>query len=300
MPSSSTLLRSTVRVLRAGPFSTLQDEGRRGRGHQGVARSGAFDQASFRLANRLVGNTDTAPVVEILLGPFELEAVESLIVAVTGTNATIDVCGIDGRIRGAPSCAAVALRAGEHLVIGVPSIGLRTYLSFRGGLSHEATLGSCSYDSLGKIGPPPLADGDELQVGIAVVADPLFDPLPSRFTEDPVSLPIRLGPRQDWLLAEDPARALAERIWTVDAASNRTGIRLAGSPLARREGDLLSEAMVPGAVQLPPNGSPIVLGPDGGTTGGYPVIGVVLQRGLDLLAQCRPGQRIRFCPVPGI
>lgn len=290
MRSSSSL----IRIVRAGPFSTLQDGGRRGRGHQGVARSGAFDQASFRLANRLVGNHETAAVIEILLGPFELEAHASIVVAATGTNAPLDVLEVGGQVRSGRDRAAVALRGGERLIVGSPSIGLRTYLSFRGGLLGEPTLGSCSFDSLGRIGPAPIVDGDELRVGTVSMSDPWFEPLPDRSTDDPVLLPLRLGPREDWLVGVDPAACLSCCVWTVDAASNRSGIRLSGTPLPRRPGDLASEAMVPGAVQVPPNGLPIVLGPDGGTTGGYPVVGVVPQRGIDLLAQRRPGERVRF------
>ncbi len=285
---------ASLRVVRSGPFTTVQDIGRAGRGNQGVARSGAFDRTSFRLANRLVGNLESAAVLEILLGPVEFEAVTSIVIAATGTNASVDVIGIDGRVRREPTDAAVAVRAGDRVLIGPPTKGLRTYLSFRGGLEHQSMLGSCSFDSLGKIGPRPIADGDDLHIGQSAPTEPWYESLPVRPIGEPVLLPLRLGPREDWLLTDAPGEVLSRATWTVDAASNRTGIRLDGTPLNRRPGDLASEAMIPGAVQVPPNGLPIVLGPDGGTTGGYPVVGVVTRRGLDVLAQCRPGQHVRF------
>ena len=296
MPSKqqNTSANASLRVLRSGPFTTVQDIGRAGRGNQGVARSGAFDITSFRRATRLVGNLESAAALEVLLGPVEFAAVTSIIFAATGTNASVDVIGVDGRNRREPTDAAVGVRAGERVLIGPPTKGLRTYLSFRGGLEHQSTLGSCSFDSLGKIGPPPIGEGDELHIGHSAPTEPWYESFPVRPIEEPILLPLRLGPREDWLLTDAPGEVLSRSTWTVDAASNRTGIRLDGTPLTRRPGDLASEAMVPGAVQVPPNGLPIVLGPDGGTTGGYPVVGVVTRRGLDVLAQCRPGQHVRF------
>jgi biotin-dependent carboxylase-like uncharacterized protein len=281
-----------LRIVRPGPFTTLQDGGRPGRGHQGVARSGAFDQGSFRLANRLVGNVESAPVLEVVFGPFEFEVLQPLVFAIAGTNATIDIISDTGS-QGSPANAAIAANPGERVVIGVPTIGLRTYLSLRGGFDASSVLGSSSYDSLGQIGPRPLAVNENFGVGPQATSQPLFDPYPTRPSDDPTPIPVRLGPRHDWLDA-GAVEALHTTIWVVDTASNRTGVRLTGTPLRRRTGDLASEAMITGAIQLPPNGQPIVLGPDGGTTGGYPVIGVVRRDGLDLLAQRRPGDLIRF------
>ena len=282
-----------IRVVRPGPFTTLQDLGRRGRGHQGVARSGAFDLASFRLANRIVGNVPTAAALEVLLGPCEFEALESAVLATTGTDAVVTVIGVQpGEREAVPNCAFAVAR-GERVVIGVPRNGLRTYLSVRGGFSPSPVLGSRSYDSLGQIGPPPLTSGDELPIGGDFEADAWFEPAPRRETADRSTVDLLLGPRHDWLSGESLDQ-LAELSWTIDAASNRTGVRFAGPTLQRRADELASEAMIPGAVQLPLSGLPIVLGPDGGTTGGYPVIGVIPQSGIDILAQRRPGDPVHF------
>jgi biotin-dependent carboxylase-like uncharacterized protein len=293
-----------LRVVKPGPFSTFQDLGRRGRGHQGVARSGAFDQHSHRLANRLVGNDLEAATIEILLGPCEFEATAEVIVSITGTEvpamvgryaSTTDLQDRDRwmRIRDVSCNVAFALHAGEYLRIGSPSIGLCTYLSARGGFTVASVLGSRSYDSLGQIGPAPLRADDLLVIGPSPTADAWFEVVPLRPPVDAIRIPLLLGPRHDWL-SESALDSLELLTWTIDPASNRTGIRLAGPPLERRQGELPSEAMIPGAVQLPPSGLPIVLGPDGGTTGGYPVTGVVPQSGLDSLAQRRPGQEVRF------
>jgi biotin-dependent carboxylase-like uncharacterized protein len=293
-----------LRVVKPGPFSTFQDLGRRGRGHQGVARSGAFDQHSHRLANRLLGNDLEAATIEILLGPCEFESTGDVIVSITGTDAlpvvgryhsTADE-GSRGpwmQIREASCNVAFVLHAGEYLRIGTPSNGLRTHLSVRGGFGIASVLGSRSYDSLGQIGPSPLRADDLLLVGSSLTAEAWFEVVPLRLPVDPIGIPLLLGPRHDWL-SETALASLASLTWTIDPASNRTGVRFAGLPLERREGELPSEAMIPGAVQLPPSGLPIVLGPDGGTTGGYPVVGVIPQVGLDSLAQRRPGQEVRF------
>jgi biotin-dependent carboxylase-like uncharacterized protein len=306
MDSNATELRVFgLRVVKPGPFTTFQDLGRRGRGHQGVARSGAFDQHSHRLANRLVGNDLEAATIEILLGSSEFESTGGdVIVSITGTDAPAavgryaSVADADSRgpwmqIREASCNVAFALHAGEYLRIGTPSIGLRTYLSVRGGFAVGSILGSKSYDSLGQIGPPPLSTDDLLLIGPSPTADAWFEVVPRRLPVDPIGIPLLLGPRHDWL-SENGLAELESFTWTIDPASNRTGIRLAGPPLERRQGELPSEAMIPGAVQLPPSGLPIVLGPDGGTTGGYPVVGVIPQSGLDALAQRRPGQEVRF------
>ncbi len=287
---------AAVRVLRPGPFTTLQDLGRRRRGHQGVARSGAFDLASHRLANRLVGNDPSAATLEILLGPCELEAVQTVIFAATGTTADLTVSNGNERRSIGMNTAFVA-HSGDRITVGVPSSGLRTYLSVRGGFDGTVVLGSRSYDSLGLIGPPPLRADDSIAVGELGHGDAWFETVPLRRESDPSIVDLRLGPRHDWLTAESLA-SLSSLTWTIDAASNRTGVRFAGPVLDRRGDELASEAMIPGAVQLPLSGLPIVLGPDGGTTGGYPVIGVIPQAGLDTLAQRRPGEPVRFRVIP--
>lgn len=280
-----------IEVLAPGPFTTVQDGGRRGRGHQGVARSGAFDWGAFELANRLVGNDTSAAVLEALLGPVTFRALSSLAMAVAGTETTVEVEQQGGDRSTYPASQALYVHERSLVTVRSPRVGLRTIIAFRGGVDVAQVLGSRSYDSLGQIGPPPLAAGDRIDLGALIDAEPWFDHLPQR----PASrmIPFSLGPRDAWLAANGLAVLLGQQ-WSIDPGSNRTGVRLQGDPVPRHPGELASEAMIPGAIQLPGSGLPIVLGPDGGTTGGYPVIGVVTRQGLDRLAQARPGDSIQL------
>ncbi len=282
-----------MRVLKPGPFSTFQDLGRSGRGHQGVARSGAFDKRAHELANRLVGNERTAATIEILFGPTEFAITGNVIVAVCGTDAVISILSPDHGTRSEGVNIAFVTHKGERVTIQSPTVGLRTYLSVRGGFDVVPVLGSRSYDSLGKIGPPPLRRNDDLGVGTLVDNEPRFETVPTRNNDEEVRLSFVLGPRHDWLTPESLA-SLESRNWTITTASNRTGVRFSGTALNRNPNELPSEAMIPGAIQLPLDGQPIVLGPDCGTTGGFPVIGVLTHDALCRLGQKRPGDTVQL------
>ena len=277
---------TALRVLHPGGFTSVQDSGRPGWAHYGVARSGAADRAAARLANRLVGNDEGAAMLETLAGGLTLVAEGDAVLALTGALCDVRV---DGRLEG----RGVALQVldGQRLQVGPPLDGVRTYLAVRGGLAVDPVLGSRSYDQLGAIGPPPLAAGDLLPVGDLGRHPAWWEPVPLPAVER--TLHVVPGPRCDWLAPFGWADLLA-RQWTVQPASNRTGVRLGGKPVARRAGELPSEGMLPGFVQLPPDGQPIVLGPDCGVTGGYPVVAVVVDGHLDRLAQLAPGDVVRF------
>lgn len=283
----------TLRVELVRSLVTIQDDGRVGRAHQGVARSGAFDQRARALANRVVGNPSTAAVLEALLGSCRFRATQPVIVTVTGARVPLTV-----NREAAGQDMAIFLRPDDVLDIGMCTEGLRAYLSIAGGVDGRSVLGSRSFDSLGRIGPPPLQAGDVIHCADLLPAgEPWFEPIPTRpFAAEP-DIEIVLGPRHDWL-AEDSSARLTTSTWTVSAVSDRTGVRLTGPMLQRTveraTDELPSEAMIPGAVQVPPNGQPIILGPDCGTTGGYPVVAVVRPRSQDDVAQLRPGQRLHF------
>ncbi|GAB2488495.1 biotin-dependent carboxyltransferase family protein [Jatrophihabitans fulvus] len=268
----------TVEIVRPGPFASVQDGGRVGWAHLGVPRSGAFDRRAHRQANRLVGNAPDAPVIEVLLGGLAFRTDSALTVAVTGAPCPGLVAG-----------TAVTLRAGDQVALGTPGHGARTYLAARGGFAADAVLGSVATDVLSGLGRPPLAAGDRLGIGAATVAavtDAVIATRPGDGT-----LPVRLGPRDDRLNATSRA-ALTRTVWTVRDASDRIGVRLDGPPLERIGGELPSEPTLPGAVQVPGDGRPIVFGPDAPVTGGYPVVAVVTDLGT--VAQLRPGDRVRF------
>jgi len=279
-------------VVRPGPLTTVQDLGRRGVAHLGVPRAGALDEPALRAANRLVGNPPGTAGLETTLGGVTLRALVDVVVAVTGAPAPVQVAG-----RPAAWGAAVSVPAGAELEVGPAEYGLRSYLAVAGGVAVPPVLGSRSADLLSGLGPAPLAEGDILPVGGAVpvrgavrVDRAELVPLPAPPAE--LVLRLQLGPRADWFA--DVSR-LARDTYRVASASNRIALRTEGPPLARsRSGELPSEGMVLGAVQVPPDGRPVVFLADHPTTGGYPVVGVVPHADLAAAAQARPGTPVRF------
>ena len=268
-----------IEIVRPGPLATLQDLGRPGYAALGVARSGAFDRGALRLANRLVGNPDDAAAIEVTLGGLHARLRSPATVALTGAPCA-----------GAPDWdVAVTLPAGAEIRLDAPRIGLRSYLSVRGGFAVEPVLGARCTDTLSGIGPAPLRAGDVLTFGTP--ASEVSGA--SGATRSPTSLlPIRFGPREDWFTAQ-AHEVLCRAEWTVRSESDRVGVRLAGPELERaRTGELPSEPALPGALQVPHDGRPILFGPDAPVSGGYPVIAVVLD--LDPAAQLRPGDVLRF------
>ena len=261
-----------IEVLRAGPLTTVQDRGRPGYAHLGVPRSGAADSRAYDAGNARVGNDPGAAALEATLAGPVLRFTEPALVAVGGRP-------------------AVEVAAGDVLDVGPIRDGVRAYVCVRGGIMVEPTLGSRSYDQLTGLGPPPLRDGDTLVVGPEPAGAP--QDVPFEATSEPV-LRIVPGPREDWFPPE-ALGVLTSADWRVALSSNRVGIRLEGPPLPRLDrGELLSEGMVTGALQVTPSGQPILLGPDHPTTGGYPVIAVVVSDDLPIAGQLGPGTLVRF------
>jgi biotin-dependent carboxylase-like uncharacterized protein len=277
-------------VLEAGPLTTTQDAGRAGHAHLGVPRSGWLDAPAAELANRLVGNETGAALLETTVGGVVLRAEAALTVAVTGAEADVLVDG-HAAAWGEP----VSLPSGAVLRVGAARRGVRSYVAVAGGLDVPEVLGSRSTDRLSGLGPPPLADGQVLAVGPGSRPRPVDAP---RVVAADGLLRVRPGPRAEWV--SGGVRRLAEGTWTVAADSDRVALRLAGDPLGRaRTGELPSEGLVLGAVQVPPDGQPLVFLADHPTTGGYPVVGVVLLEDLWQCAQLRPGEPVGFRQVAG-
>jgi biotin-dependent carboxylase-like uncharacterized protein len=277
-------------VLDSGPLTTIQDGGRRGYAHLGVPRSGWLDAPAARLANRLVGNDAGAALAETTVGGVTVRAEAALTVAVTGAEADVLVDG-HGAAWGEP----VSLPAGAVLRVGPARRGVRSYVAVAGGLDVPPVLGSRSTDRLSGLGPPPLADGQVLPVGPGRRPHPLDVP---RVAAADGVLRVAAGPREDWVTGG--VRRLAEVAWTVAPDSDRVALRLAGAPLDRASsGELPSEGLVLGAVQVPPDGQPLVFLADHPTTGGYPVVGVVALDDLWKCAQLRPGESVGFRHVAG-
>lgn len=276
----------TLTVLASGALTTVQDQGRRGLAHLGVPRAGALDAPAAALANRLVGNGPSAAVLEVTLGGLELRADEGVWFAVSGAPCAVSV---DGEARG--HSRAEWLAPGSTLRLGEPDTGVRSCVAVAGGIAVSPVLGSRSTDTLAWVGPPRVTPGTRLPVG-----DRTGEPRALDTPRPPGSGPLRLtaGPRADWF-AGDALEVLCGTTYTVEADSNRIGLRLDGPPLPRvRSGELASEGMVLGSVQVPPSGLPVVFLADHPPTGGYPVVAVVDPADLWQCAQLRPGERVRF------
>ena len=274
----------TVEVVDPGPLSTLQDRGRRGWAHLGVARAGALDRGAAALARRLVGGGPDDAVLETTVGGVVLRPHRAVTLAVTGATCVVRV---DGRAvaHGAPA----TVPAGALVSVGPAVTGVRSYVAFAGGIAVAPVLGSRSTDTLAWVGPPRLAAGDLLDLG---PTGQLPEPPPAVVVRprEPV-LRLRRGPRADWLDRTGWSR-LEGASYAVAPDSDRIGLRLSGPRLERRGGELASEGIVLGGVQLPPSGQPVVFLADHPTTGGYPVVAVVEDDDLDVCAQLRPGDEV--------
>jgi biotin-dependent carboxylase-like uncharacterized protein len=305
---------TTVEVISPGPLTTIQDLGRPGWAHIGVPRSGAADRVSLRLANALVGNDEGAAALETTLAGPALRFDEAATVALTGAPVSAQLAD-----RPVPMDVAVEIHGGEILRVGNARSGLRTYIAFAGGIDIPLELGSAATDTLTGLGPAALVRGQILRLGRTAgvrgaptgsavagasspptVAGASSPPTVASASSRPILpiLQVVLGPRQDWFTAAAVTQLIGEP-FTVSPASSRVGLRLDGPVLERtRRDELPSEGLVPGAIQVPADGHPILLLTDHPTTGGYPVIAVVIDADLRIAAQLRPGQELRFATVP--
>ncbi|HEV3106220.1 MAG TPA: biotin-dependent carboxyltransferase family protein [Trinickia sp.] len=311
-----------IDIIRAGLLTSVQDLGRPGYRHLGITTGGVLDTLALEVGNRLVGNAPQAAAIEVTVGPVVLRFARATRVAITGAE-------FDATLDGAPVHAwwSLPVRAGQELILQGARRGMRAYVCVRGGIDVMPVLGSRSTDlgaHFGGLGGRTLHDGDRLPVGtpaarhgagMAADAPPFGVKAPEwcRFAEiaqEPLrrgkhlagaerAVPIRVlrGPEYDSFT--DAARdAFWSDEWCVTPQSNRMGYRLKGTALARSEQvELLSHAVLPGTIQVPGNGQPIVLMSDAQTTGGYPRIGAVIRADLWRLAQVRLNGSIRFVPT---
>lgn len=289
-------------VERTGPLATVQDLGRPGLAHLGVTRSGAADRTALRRANRLVGNHQSAAAIEVTLGGLVVLALGDLTVAVTGATCPVLV---DGRETARE--AVLDVPSGSVVELGLAAAGVRAYLAVRGGVQTEPVLGSRACDTLARLGPRPLLTGDVLAIGHPNGPDvarwPRIAQVPVAALPDPdqvVTLDALPGPRADWL-DDDGLTTLWQSTWTVSRHSDRVGLRCEGPSVTRAmTGELPSEGLVPGAIQVPPSGEPVVFLADHPVTGGYPVVAVLHGDQVDVAAQLRPGQRFRLHRRPQV
>lgn len=275
----------SLEVLDAGALTTVQDRGRRGYAHLGVPRAGALDAGAADLANRLVGNDPEHALLETTLTGAAFRFHRAATVAVTGAD-----CGVRVDGRAMATNTVLSLRAGAVLEVGHARTGVRSYLAVGGGVAVAPVLGSRATDTLAWVGPPRVRAGTLLPLGPAGTTPAGVDVVVRRPRR--AVLHLTPGPRDGWVTGRGWA-ALDGATYRVGGDSNRIGLRLAGPEVDRATGgELPSEGVVLGAVQLPASGQPVVFLHDHPVTGGYPVIAVVDPADLDVCAQLRPGDPV--------
>jgi biotin-dependent carboxylase-like uncharacterized protein len=294
-----------LETIDPGALTTVQDRGRAGWARYGIPESGPMDRAAFAAANRLVGNGPAAAALEITLSGPLLRAVDDALIAICGAAFEVWVDTLP-----VPGWHSVFVRGGSLIRFGARHAGARAYLAVAGGIVVPTFLGSASTylpGGFGGLQGRALRAGDRLKIGT--------DPLRRRshelwasagerwpeqrrpgYTGSP-ELRILLGPQHSFFAPDALADFLAA-CYMLSPASDRMGIRLEG-PGVRHSGPtgIVSDGVIPGSIQIPPDGCPIVMMVDHQTTGGYPKIGTVIQADLPLLAQCLPGDRVRFRAV---
>ncbi|MDO5723867.1 MAG: 5-oxoprolinase/urea amidolyase family protein [Flaviflexus sp.] len=287
------------RIEATGLSTLYQDLGRTGYGDAGVSASGVLDRSAARQGNRLVGNPATATVLENLLGGLTLQLSTDVTMAITGAEVEATIT-VGEETKAAPLRAPFVMPSGGTLTLGQPSAGVRCYVAARGGFAAPRVLGSTATDTMSRLGPAPLSPGDPLKVRTRSDLNASGEAEPSTLSER-TTLRIVPGPRADWCV-EGEVDHLCDQEWVIGPSSNRTALRLeapeGGRPLIREDrGELASEGMVTGAIQVPPEGLPVLFLADHPVTGGYPVIATVIAEDLDIAAQLAPGQTLRLSRV---
>ena len=284
----------TLYIEQAGPLSLLQDLGRHGYQSVGVTPGGPMDAHAFHWANRLLDNPADAPQIEITMGPFRALFKQASSFALCGAEVSAILNG-----QAITPWRAWQAKAGDLLEVGYPKKGLRTYLAVTGGFISSKTLGSVSTvmrDQFGGLSQEgdKLADGDQLSFTAKVL--PYCRAVPKQFIPDFANV-IKVGvlPTYQYNQFTPQARdTFFNELYTVTPQIDRMGYRLKGKPIEFAQQDFVSEGIALGAIQIPANGQPIVLMRDRQTIGGYPKLGCVCQRDLNLLAQATPGIQVHF------
>lgn len=271
-------------MIKTGPIATVQDFGRFGYRRYGIPQSGAMDRQMMIAANQFVGNPENFPVIEFALMGMELEALEETVISVVGASLKVN-----GQVKG--KCEKVSV--GDKVSVSSPMF-VYGYLGMGGSIQAKEDFGSVStYERAGFGG----MDGRRLQTGDVLVSNGEGEisvqvDIPTRENAELVTIRIMKGP--EWnLLKELPSF----ESFQVDGSSDRMGIRLTGARLACDYQEIASSAVIPGTIQLPADGQPIILMNDCQTTGGYPRIGKVFVEDLGRLAQMKPGKKVRMVRV---
>ncbi|MEM9895152.1 MAG: biotin-dependent carboxyltransferase family protein [Bacteroidota bacterium] len=271
-----------LRILKCGPITTIQDEGRFGYRKYGIPQSGAMDQEMMHAVIELLGNSSASPVIEFALAGLELEAIE---------DSTVAVLGADFAKNGVKQKSSFsALQAGDRLSVDPPRY-VYAYLGIAGKLLCQMTMNSYSTllsAKLGGLDGRSLRKGDFLQTESTSEVTALITE-PSRNYGELLKLQMKAGP--EWSVLRSEIETIS---FAIGRASNRTGISLEGPILKQIDFEMSSSSVIPGTIQLLPSGKLIVLMKDCQTTGGYPRIGQLMREDLSKLAQAKVGQKVRF------
>ncbi|MFY8328472.1 biotin-dependent carboxyltransferase family protein [Pseudoalteromonas sp. ZZD1] len=278
-----------ITVIKPGLLMSIQDKGRTGFRHLGVAQSGVIDSYAMVIANRLLGNADNNAVIEITLGLAQLKFECDTVIALIGTDmkAHLDDTAIY------PGWT-YTVKKGQTIRFAAARNGFRAYLACKGGIQSDKIMSSRSTDLAAGFGG---ATGHALKEHDTLAIKPFTEHWPKLGAISPAKREvIRIHPSiHKELLTQHVINEFSSKKWHVTPQSNRMGVRLnTQSQSLSHSHSLPSLAVAPGSIQLPPNGEPIVLLNDGQTTGGYPLLGTVIEADLFLFAQLKPGDSIRF------
>jgi len=291
---------NALEFIAPGLHTTVQDPGRFGHQDIGVPASGPLDRISFRLANALVGNRPGTPALELLLqGPTLRVLADSMRLALVGCSAGMEIRSSTSKI--IPAGQSARLAKGDVVRIGPLGDSVCAYLAVEGGLDVATVLGSASTYVRGAIGGfkgRRLHKGDSLPLKLGAVDTrgeyALSRPLDLALDQ---SIRVVLGPQVDYF-TDDAVATLLSSDYVVSPQADRMGFRLDGPTLAHAKGyNIISDGIVPGSIQVPGSGRPIILMVDNQTTGGYPKIATVISADIPVVGRRRPGRSIRFTAV---
>jgi len=284
-----------LKILKTSALSLAQDDGRVGGQHLGICQAGAADRNAYLWSNRLLSNPDNTGVIEITLGPFTAEFDSDTVIAVCGAEMGFTINNVP-----AENWSTHRVSKGDRIRFNYASKGLRAYLSVLGGFLFGtpilSSIASVQREQLGFNDGQAMREAQELSYPL-----PAKGLIPNKSLAKQYipnygnTLELRVFPSyQNALFTDREREKLVSGIYEVDAASNRMGYRLSGQRINYEAKALLSEGIALGAVQIPPNGLPIILLNDRQTIGGYPKIGCVCREDCYSLAQRKPGDKLKF------
>ncbi|MGY5956036.1 biotin-dependent carboxyltransferase family protein [Kosakonia sp. BK9b] len=292
-----------IEIERTGALNTVQDLGRTAFRHLGVSVSGVMDPLALRAGNLLLGNDENAAAIEVQVFPMRVHFLQDTAIAITGADCRALLDGIE-----LPPWWGCRVKKGQRLELRYPRSGTRGYLCIAGGIEVPAVLGSRSTALRGSFGGfhgRTLAAGDRLPLGMpdrvmlpdegvgmvppSIALQNVFPPAEHGVT------PVRAIPSGEYALFAADHHRFWQQPWAISLQSNRTGYRLSGAPIFPSQAiEMRSYGLIPGIVQVPPAGEPIIQLSDANTAGGYPKIACVIEEDLWRLGQLQAGQSIQL------